>query len=403
MGVTLEEIRKAATRLQGIIHQTDLIYSTTFSGLSGNRVYLKPENFQKTGSFKIRGAYNKIATLNKEKKQYGVIACSAGNHAQGVALAASMNGIKSTIVMPKGAPIAKVTATRNYGAEVILHGDVYDETYDKVEELQEETGATFIHPFNDPDVIAGQGTIALEIINELPEVDVILVPIGGGGLISGIATAAKEINPAIRVIGVEAAGAPSMQQSLANGKLYSLKEVNSIADGITIKTPGSLTFKICQKYLDDVATVTEEEIANAILMLLERAKLVVEGAGAVALAALINHKLGFTGKKVVAVLSGGNIDFNLISRIIERGLAKAGRRIRFKTRLKDKPGNLQRLLSQVAALDANVISIEHDHYRPGIPIDTVEVEVELETRHQGHAEEIYRMLMERGYEIEIVF
>lgn len=400
--ITLEDIKNARVRLEKIIHHTELIPSTTFSEISGNQVYLKPENFQKTGSFKIRGAYNKIAILGDEEKENGVIACSAGNHAQGVALGASMNGIKSIIVMPKGAPIAKVTATQQYGAKVILYGDVYDETYGRVQELEDEIGAVFIHPFNDLDVIAGQGTIALEIMDELPEVDVIMVPIGGGGLISGIAVAAKEMNSTIKVIGVEAAGAPTMKYSLSCGRLESLKDVNSIADGITVKTPGDLTFEICQKYLDDIVTVSEEEIASAILMLLERSKLVVEGAGAVALAALLYQKTGITGKKVVPVLSGGNIDFNMITRIIERGLAKTGRRVRVRTHLKDKPGNLQWLLSQVADLDANVISIFHDHYKPGVPIDTAVVELELETRHQDHVREIYRVLKEKGYQIEII-
>lgn len=395
--ITLDEIKKARKRFKGIIHKTKLSYSTSFSKISNNKVYMKPENIQKTGSFKIRGAYNKIVQLTEEEKKHGVIASSAGNHAQGVALAASKNSINSTIVMPKGAPLAKITATRNYGANIILYGDVYDETYQKAMKIKEDTGATFIHPFNDPDVIAGQGTVALEILDELPETDIIIAPIGGGGLISGIAVAAKSIKPDIKIIGIEALSAASMKTSIERNELTTLEKINTIADGISVKTPGNLTFKICKKYLDDVITVNDEEIAGAILMLLERTKMVVEGAGATTIAALLNNKIPYHDKVVVPILSGGNIDFNIISRIIERGLAKAGRKTIIKTCIKDKPGSLSHLLTLIAKLDANVISINHNHYQPGIPFDDAEVELELETKDEDHVNKVHETLNKNGY------
>lgn len=395
----LEEINKVAERLEGIINNTDIFYSTTLSNISNNKIYMKTENLQKTGSFKIRGAYNKIKKLSSSEKENGVIASSAGNHAQGVALAASMNCINSTIVMPKSAPLAKITATKNYGANIILHGNIFDETYQKAQEIKEEYGGTIVHPFNDFDVIAGQGTIGLEILKELPEVDIILVPIGGGGLISGIAIAVKTIKPEIKIIGVEAENAASMKSSFKKGRLSSLESVNTVADGISVKTPGEITFKICQKYLDDIVTVNDEEIAAAILILMERTKLVVEGAGATTIAALINNKIKAEKKVIVPVLTGGNIDFNIISRIIERGLAKAGRKFTIKTCIKDKPGSLSRLLTIVASLDANIIRVSHKHYQPGISIDDTEVELEIETKNKEHAEELSNFLKEKGYNL----
>lgn len=402
MEINLEEIKQAASNLQGVINSTELMKSSTFSRLSNNKIYLKPENLQRTGSFKIRGAYNKISHLTAEEQAAGVIASSAGNHAQGVALAASESDIESTIVMPEQAPIAKVTATKNYGAQVVLHGQVYDDAYAQAKKLQQETGATFIHPFDDPKIIAGQGTIGLEILNELPAVDIILVPVGGGGLISGIATAAKTLKPEVTIIGVESAAAAAMQSSLQQGRVSSLSSANTIADGIAVKRPGDLTYNLCQKYVDDIITVSDDEVANAILMLLERSKLTVEGAGAVAVAALLNNKLNVRDKNIVALLSGGNIDVNMIARIIERGLVKAGRRIRLQTNLPDKPGNLQALLAQVADLGANVIAVEHHRYHPNVNIDQTEVELELETRHEEHAQEICESLQENGYQVRTV-
>ncbi len=397
MYLSLKEIQKVAEKLKGVINQTDLYYSTTFSMMSNNKIHMKAENFQKTGSFKIRGAYNKITKLCDDEKKCGVIAASAGNHAQGVALAASKNGIKATILMPKNAPMAKVTATKNYGAEVLLYGNVFDETFKKALELQKNSESIFVHPFNDLDVIAGQGTIGLEILQQLPETDIILVPIGGGGLISGIALAAKAIKPDIKIIGVEASNAASMKNSIDKGQLLSLEKINTIADGISIKTPGDITFKICKEYVDDIITVTDEEIAGAILMLMERAKMVVEGSGATVIAALLNNKVQVKNKAIVPVLTGGNIDFNIISRIIERGLFKAGRKSIIKTSIKDRPGSLSRLLSVLASLDANIISINHHHYQPGVSIDDTEVELEIETRNKEHAAEVYKYIEEEGY------
>lgn len=397
MYLSLKEIRNVAENLKGIINHTDLYFSATFSMLSNNDIYMKAENFQKTGSFKIRGAYNKITKLCDDEKKCGVIAASAGNHAQGVALAASENGIKATILMPKNAPMAKVTATKNYGADVLLYGNVFDETFQKALELQKNSDSIFVHPFNDLDVIAGQGTIGLEILEQLPETDIILVPIGGGGLISGIAIAAKAMKPDIKIIGVEASNAASMKNSIDNGHLLSLEKINTIADGISVKTPGDITFEICKEYVDDIITVTDEEIAGAILMLMERTKMVVEGSGATVIAALINNKIKVKNKIIVPVLTGGNIDFNIISRIIERGLFKAGRKSTIKTSIKDRPGSLSRLLSVVASLDANIISINHHHYQPGVSIDDAEVELEIETRNKKHAAEVYKYIEEEGY------
>ncbi len=397
--ISLDKIKAAADRLSGVIHRTELSQSTTFSQLSGNQIYLKPENLQKTGSFKIRGAYNKLATLTTEEKERGVIASSAGNHAQGVAFAATEAGLESVIVMPENAPISKITATKNYGAKVVLKGAVYDEAHEEAVSRQQKEGFTFLPPFNDQQVIAGQGTLGLEIIEDLPEADIILVPVGGGGLISGIAAAVKQLAPEVKVVGVEPEGAAAMKKSLEQGKIASLIETETIADGIAVKKPGELTYNLCQEYVDQVVTVTDEEIANAILMLLERAKLTVEAAGAASLAAALNNKLGVKNQNIVSVLSGGNIDVNMIARLIERGLNKAGRRIKFKTVLKDRPGRLEQLLGLVADLGANVLTINHDHYKAKVPIDRAEVELELETRNHDHAEEIYSQLVEAGYEI----
>ncbi|WP_408955434.1 threonine ammonia-lyase [Natroniella sp. ANB-PHB2] len=402
MKMTIEDIKKAANNLEGVIHKTALDYSTTFSEISNNDIYLKLENLQRTGSFKIRGAYNKIANLSYKEKEYGVIASSAGNHAQGVALAATEYGIDSTIIMPQGAPIAKVAATKNYGSQVVLYGSVYDESYLKAQEICQETGATFISPFNDQDIIAGQGTIGLEVIEQLAELDLILVPIGGGGLISGVALAIKEYNPEVKVIGVEAENAASMRGSLAKGEIITLDSAATIADGIAVKKPGSLTYQICQEYIDQIITVTEEEITKAILMLLERAKLMVEGAGAVTVAALLSQKLNARNKKVVAVISGGNIDVNMIARIIERGLVKAGRRIKLRTFIEDQPGSLEQLLSKIAHLEANVISVHHNRYHPKIFIEQVEVELELETKNNEHSQEIHKILNQDGYDIQLI-
>ncbi|NLT95584.1 MAG: threonine ammonia-lyase [Clostridia bacterium] len=400
--VKLQDIWQARENLADVIHQTRLDLSFTFSELSGNEVYLKTENLQKTGSFKIRGAYNKIASLSPEERKKGVIAASAGNHAQGVAFGATKAGISSTIVMPEGAPLAKVIATRGYGAEVVLHGAVYDDAFNKALELQKETGATFVHAFDDPEVIAGQGTIALEILDELPDVDVVFVPIGGGGLISGIAVAIKSVKPKVKVIGVEAEGAACVFASRQKGEICTLASASTIADGIAVKCPGTLTFELIQEYVDDVVTVSDEEIASTILLLLERAKLVAEGSGAAALAALLYRKNLVINKKVAVIISGGNIDVNIMSRIIEKGLVKTGRNVKLATAMLDKPGNLQRFLSIIAENKANVISITHDRLDPNIPIDKAQVEVVLETQSSEHIARLIEIFKQQGYEVNIV-
>lgn len=398
--ITLADVQAARERLAPVVHKTGLTYSRTFSELSGNEVYLKNENLQKTGSFKIRGAFNKIATLTDEEKQHGVIASSAGNHAQGVALGATLYGIPSTVVMPAGAPLAKVMATRGYGANVVLHGAAYDDAYAKALEIQQETRATFVHPFNDPQVIAGQGTIGLEILADLPDLDAVVVPIGGGGLISGVAVAIKESRPEVKVIGVQAAGAPSMLASQRAGHVTTLSSVATIADGIAVKRPGELTFATVQKYVDEIVTVEEDEIANAILMLLERAKVVAEGAGAAPVAAILQHKINLSGKKIAAVVSGGNIDVNILARVIDRGLVKAGRKVQFKMVIPDRPGQLQRVLETIAGTESNVVGVYHNRTKRHVPVGFAEVEFVLETQDKAHADTLLSMLAAKGYEVE---
>jgi threonine dehydratase len=384
-----------------VAHTTPLDRSRTFSQMAGCDVYLKLENMQKTGSFKIRGAYNKIRSLTAEEKACGVIAASAGNHAQGVASAASAAGTRATIVMPEVAPLAKIIATRGYGAEVVLSGTVYDEAFDKALELQKCSGKTFIHAFNDNAVIAGQGTVGLEILQELEDVTSIVVPVGGGGLIAGLALAVKELAPHVKVYGVQAQGAPAMYMSKRAHALKTAPDAVTMADGIAVKVPGDLTFAIIDKYVDDIVVIDDEATASTILMLLERAKLMVEGAGAVSLAALLHGKLPAQGK-VVCVISGGNIDVNMISRIIERGLVKAGRRVKIATMVLDRPGALHRLLSIIAALRANVIHIYHDRVERHVPIGQSIVEIGLETRDSMHTEEILATLRQEGYNVEVL-
>ena len=398
--VTLDHIRQAADRLDGIIHATPLDRSQTFSALTGSEVYLKLENLQKTGSFKIRGAYNKIRSLTAAERVRGVIAASAGNHAQGVAYGAAAAGIPSTVVMPEGAPLSKVVATRGYGAEVVLAGAVYDEAFQKAREIQQQSGQTFVHAFNDAAVIAGQGTIGLEILEQLPDVAAIVVPVGGGGLIAGIAAAVKAAAPHVKVYGVQAQGAPAMQLSKQACELRTTLAAVTIADGIAVKVPGDLTFAIIDKYVDDIVVVDDESIAGAILMLLERSKMMVEGAGAVSLAALLHSLLPARGK-VAAVISGGNIDINFISRIIERGLVKAGRRITICTLVQDKPGELQNLLARITASKANVISIWHDRVERNVPIGQAMVEIALETRDALHSDDILNSLRQAGYQVQM--
>jgi threonine dehydratase len=399
--VKLTDVQAAQAALEGVAHATPLDRSRTFSQMVGCDVYLKLENLQKTGSFKVRGAYNKMRLLSADDKARGVVAASAGNHAQGVAYGAGIVGIRATIVMPEIAPLAKIIATRGYGAEVVLSGGVYDAASEKAKELATTTGQVLIPAFDDPAVIAGQGTVGLEIIRELEGATSIVVPVGGGGLIAGIAVAVKELAPHVKVYGVQAQGAPAMYMSKRAHSIKTIPDAVTMADGIAVKVPGELTFSIIDKYVDDIVVIDDEAIASTILMLLERAKMMVEGAGAVSLAALLHGKLPIGGK-VVSVISGGNIDVNIISRIIERGLVKAGRRVKISTMVIDRPGALHRLLTIIANLRANVIHIYHDRVERNVPIGQAIVEVGLETRDAMHTEEILATLRQEGYNVEVL-
>jgi threonine dehydratase len=393
--VTLKDIKEAAKRLKKIVYKTPLAYSYSLSELSGTRVFLKLENLQRTGSFKIRGAYNKLYKLYRTAKN--VIAASAGNHAQGVALAAKLLGMKATLVMPEGTPINKVLGVKHYGADVVLHGNTFDDAYRYARQLERESGYTFIHAFDDPDVIAGQGTVGLEIMESLRNVEAVFVPVGGGGLISGISIALKERNPRIKIVGVQSRSAPSMFLSMKKGEVVETKLAHTIADGIVIKKVGGLTFDIVKEYVDDVITVNENEIEDALLLLTERKRIVVEGAGTVGLAGLFKRKRKFRGKNTVVVVSGGNIDINILARIIERGLVKNGRFIRLIVELPDVPGSLGKLASLLGTLKANIVQIYHDRFSRDLPIDKAIVEVSLETKSFEHQKEILKLLKEHGY------
>ena len=397
--ISLEDIKKAALLMKGAIHYTALESSKTFSNITGVNTHLKLENLQKTGSFKIRGAYCKINSLSEAEKKKGVIAASAGNHAQGVAYAAKLSNINSTIVMPQDAPLAKIAATKSYGAEVILEGHVYDEAYQKAQEIQKERNMTYIHAFNDPYVIAGQGTIGLEVLEQLDNLDSIIIPVGGGGLLAGVALAVKKIKPNIKIYGVQSKGAQAMYLSKKISKLVSSEITDTFADGILVESPGDLTFEIINKYVDDIQIVDDEEIARAILMLLERSKLMVEGAGAVSLAALIHNKFSLKGN-VACIISGGNVDVNFISRIIERGLVRSGRRVCLPTIMPDRPGSLQTLLAIIAKLKANVLSISLDRLGRNVPLGHAFVLIRLETKDAEHTKEIFDHLRNCGYDID---
>lgn len=395
--LTIDRVYDASKVLKEVARETDIIFAPKINPES--QIYLKTENLQVTGSFKVRGAYYKIHNLSDEEKSHGAIACSAGNHAQGVALAAAKNGIDALICIPAGAPISKIEATRSYGANVELVEGVYDDAYRRACEIQAESGRTFIHPFNDEDVIAGQGTIGLEIMNQMPDVDAVLVPIGGGGLISGIAFAIKSLYPKCKVYGVQAAGAPSMYNSIREGEVTELSSVSTIADGIAVKKPGDLTFELVQKYVDDIVTVTEDEIATAILALIEQQKLIAEGAGASAVAAAMFNKVDLKGKKAVCVVSGGNIDVNILSRVISRGLQKAGRKASLTISLPDRPGELLKVAEILAKKGANVLAVNHNHNADGSAITACELEVEMETRDYAHVEEIRQALTAAGLKL----
>ena len=396
----LKDFEAAADRLKNVIHNIPLSTSCTFSAMTGAEVYLKYENQQKTGSFKVRGAYNKIMKRFAEGDLHAVVASSAGNHAQGVAFAATAAGVKSTIVMPRSAPIAKVSATQGYGAEVVLAGNIYDEAYAKACEICEETGAEFIHPFDDEDVMAGQGTIALEILRDLPGVDMIFVPAGGGGLISGVAKAVKELKPSCQVIGVQAEGAASMYEALRQDKIITLPKVGTIADGIQVKTAGELTFDMCRKYVDQVVTVSESEIAAAILTILEKQKLITEGAGAVSVAAVMSGKIDVKGKTVCALLSGGNVDVTMLERIIKHGLTAEGRVASFSTVLPDQPNALATYLAVLSHEGVNVLEVYHERSSMKVGIGSCRVRMVVETRNHQHIQQLYRYLAEKGYTIK---
>lgn len=396
--LTLDKVYHASFQLKDVIRRTDMIMAPKIN--PDCEVHLKTENLQVTGSFKVRGAAYKISQLSEAEKQKGVIACSAGNHAQGVALAATKNGIKSLICLPDGAPISKVEATRKYGADICLVEGVYDDAYNRALQLKDEMGYTFIHPFNDEDVIAGQGTIGLEILEQLPDVDVVIVPVGGGGLISGVAFAIKSLNPNVKVYGVQASGAPSMLRSIADGKIEKLDEVSTIADGIAVKEPGDVTFHMCQKYVDGIVSVSEDEIAAAILALIEQQKLIAEGAGAVSVAAAMFNKVDVKGKKVCCLVSGGNIDVTILSRVIKRGLLKSGRTYSLTIELIDKPGQLKGVADTIAELGGNVISVHHERASEGSDINGCYLRLLLETRNFEHIDAIKAALTERGYRIK---
>ena len=395
--VTLDKIYHAAFVLKQVARKTDLIYSPNLG--RDFSMYLKTENLQLTGSFKLRGAYYKISQLSEEQRAAGIIACSAGNHAQGVALAASRMGIKSIVCMPDGAPISKVEATKALGAEVCLVKGAYDDAYAHACKLQEETGMTFIHPFNDDEVIAGQGTIGLEILDQLADVDAVICPIGGGGLISGVAYAINNLNPDVKVYGVQAENAPSMAESVRQGAPITLDTVQTFADGIAVKHPGDTTFEIVQKYVDQVVTVSEDEIAAAILALIEKQKLIAEGAGAVSVAAAMFGKLPIQGKKVVCIVSGGNIDVNILSRVITRGLVTAGRNTMLQIALEDKPGQLLGVSQIVSECGANVVSVHHERSDANMAVTSCFLKVGMETRDFEQISEIRRRLTEAGFKI----
>lgn len=397
--LTLEKFEEASECVKKVINRTKLVYSEYFSATSGNKVYLKPENMQYTGAYKVRGAYYKISTLSKEDRAKGLITASAGNHAQGVAYAAKIYGAKATIVMPTTTPLIKVNRTKSYGAEVVLYGNVYDDACAYALKLAEETGATFIHPFDDEQVVTGQGTIAMEIFKDLPTVDIILVPIGGGGLATGVSTLAKMLNPNVKVIGVEPAGANCLQESLKQGKVVSLPNVDTIADGTAVKTPGSTIFPYLQKNIDDIITVEDRELIVAFLDMMENHKMVVENSGLLTVAAL-NH-LDCKGKKVVSVLSGGNMDVITISSVVQHGLIQRGRVFTVSVRLPDRPGELVNVANVIAEQRGNVIRLDHNQFVSINRNTAVELQITMEAFGHEHKEEIIKALEEKGYHPKI--
>jgi threonine dehydratase len=399
----IQDIYGARERVERTTRHTPLEYSYTFSEMTGAEVHLKLENFQRTGSFKIRGATNRIATLSEDEKEAGVVTASAGNHAQGVALAATRVGVDAIIVMPEHAPISKLKATRSYGAAVVLHGEDYDDAAERAHEIEREEGRTYVHAFDDEAVMAGQGTIGLEIIEDCPEVDTVVVPIGGGGLISGIATALKAQEREIRVIGVQAEGASTVAKSLEKGSIQEREAVDTIADGIAVRNPGERTFEVIRERVDEVVAVSDSEIAVSLAALLERSKTLVEGAGAVSLAALLFNSFEYAkDETIVPALCGGNIDLNTLTTVIMRGLIETGRYLKVRTILKDRPGALRRLIDVIAKNRANIYAIQHDRTSRDMAMNAAEVVIDLETRGHDHVEELLSGMREEGYEVEVL-
>lgn len=396
--MNLEDFYRARYVLNSVIRRTDLVQATRLNPESD--IYLKPENLQYTGSFKVRGACYKISQLTEQEKKNGVIACSAGNHAQGVALGARHNGINSLICLPEGAPISKVSATRRYGAEICLVPGVYDDAYQRALQLKEEKGYTFVHPFDDENVIAGQGTIGLEILEQLPDVEVVIVPIGGGGLASGVAYAIKQLNPKVQVWGVQALGAPSMYQSIELKHKTCLEHVSTIADGIAVKQPGDLTFDLCSRYLDGIATVTEGEICAAILALIEQKKMIAEGAGAVSVAAAMFNQVPVRGKKTVCIVSGGNVDVTILNRVINRGLVMSGRICDLTIELEDKPGQMVAVSQIIAQQSGNVINVRHERSTDSARVTDCHLTLKVETRDEDHIRAIRKELTDRGFNLK---
>ncbi|MGC8486621.1 MAG: threonine ammonia-lyase [Clostridia bacterium] len=390
--VTLDDVRAARQALRGITYVTPLQESSGLSDLLNTRLFLKLESLQRTGSFKLRGAYNRMRQMTAEEKSRGVVAASAGNHAQGVALAASLVGTSAVVVMPELASVAKVTATEAYGAQVELHGRAFDDAFQRALEIAAESGRMLIHAFEDPLIVAGQGTVGLEMLDAKPDLDIVVVPVGGGGLISGIALAAKGQNPRIKIIGVQAEGSDAMVRARRAGHVEPLAQASTIADGIAVKQPGDLTFSLIEEYVDDLVTVSDHDISRAILLFLERAKLVVEGAGAAPLAALLSGRIAVGAERVGVVVSGGNIDVGLLSRLLEKGLTEEGRQLHLKVVIGDSPGQLSRLLALIAERQVNVLTVEHERWHPGISPNQVEVRLILETRNAPHASELLAAL-----------
>ncbi|MEN8076274.1 threonine ammonia-lyase [Clostridioides difficile] len=397
----LEKIKEARENIKDVVTKTPLLYSNIFSKSSNNNVYMKCENLQLTGAYKIRGALNKIMSLTDEEKAKGVICSSAGNHAQGVAYASSLVNVNSSIVMPETTPYLKVESTKNYGGNIILHGKCYDDAFLKAKTIEEEEGKVFIHPFDDIDVICGQGTIALEIFEEINNLDYIIVPIGGGGLISGISLAAKELNPNIKIIGVQAEGAPSMALSIKNNRICTLDNVNTIADGISVKTPGNKTFEFVKEYVDEILTVSESDIVDSFLLLVEKHKLLAEASGVVTLAAL--KKLKVKDKNVCCILSGGNIDMLTISTLINNGLVSKGRLFCFSVELKNVPGELLKISEILAKENGNVVKLEHNQFKAINRIHNVLLEVTVETNGHEHIEKIINAFERENYSIKVMY